>query len=182
MSSKAGVVSAVWMRLRSELRTRWRAWLGLALLIGLLLFDLFQRGLSCVLGQAVVAVAVYEQCLVRCINDLLGRRGGIQHQLVQFIELSLLRFRLVRVLCLRAYAGSENTAEQHRNRNCRNPPIPLHAVTALPFWILNPSASLYEATILPPVPISPAMTIRESGEIILLCNVRSTGRAPYAGS
>lgn len=30
-----GVVSAVWMRLRSELRIRWRAWLGLALLIGL---------------------------------------------------------------------------------------------------------------------------------------------------
>src|SRR6266704_6986443 len=29
------VVSAVWMRLRSELRARWRAWLGLALLIGL---------------------------------------------------------------------------------------------------------------------------------------------------
>ncbi|HMI26108.1 MAG TPA: FtsX-like permease family protein [Streptosporangiaceae bacterium] len=28
-------MSAVWMRLRSELRTRWRAWLGLALLIGL---------------------------------------------------------------------------------------------------------------------------------------------------
>src|SRR5438445_12092734 len=28
-------VSAVWMRLRSELRTRWRSWLGLALLIGL---------------------------------------------------------------------------------------------------------------------------------------------------
>src|SRR5690242_20520798 len=28
-------VTAVWMRLRSELRTRWRAWLGLALLIGL---------------------------------------------------------------------------------------------------------------------------------------------------
>jgi hypothetical protein len=27
-------VSAVWMRLRSELRTRWRPWLGLALLIG----------------------------------------------------------------------------------------------------------------------------------------------------
>lgn len=30
-----GVVSAVWMRLRAELRIRWRAWLGLALLIGL---------------------------------------------------------------------------------------------------------------------------------------------------
>jgi len=30
-----GVVSAVWMRLRSELRIRWRAWLGLAVLIGL---------------------------------------------------------------------------------------------------------------------------------------------------
>jgi hypothetical protein len=28
-------VGAVWMRLRSELRARWRAWLGLALLIGL---------------------------------------------------------------------------------------------------------------------------------------------------
>jgi hypothetical protein len=28
-------VGAVWMRLRSELRTRWRSWLGLALLIGL---------------------------------------------------------------------------------------------------------------------------------------------------
>src|SRR6266446_2984799 len=28
-------VSAVWMRLRSEIRTRWRSWLGLALLIGL---------------------------------------------------------------------------------------------------------------------------------------------------
>src|SRR5438105_818236 len=36
MSSEGrGVVSAVWMRLRSELRTRWRAWLGLAVLIGL---------------------------------------------------------------------------------------------------------------------------------------------------
>src|SRR5205823_1078976 len=33
--SEAGVVGAVWMRLRSELRTRWWAWLGLALLIGL---------------------------------------------------------------------------------------------------------------------------------------------------
>src|SRR2546429_8966222 len=32
---RRGVVSAVWMRLRSELRPRWRAWLGLALLIGL---------------------------------------------------------------------------------------------------------------------------------------------------
>jgi hypothetical protein len=30
-----GVVSAVWMRLRSELRIRWRAWLGLAVVIGL---------------------------------------------------------------------------------------------------------------------------------------------------
>jgi hypothetical protein len=30
-----GDVSAVWMRLRSEIRTRWRSWLGLALLIGL---------------------------------------------------------------------------------------------------------------------------------------------------
>src|SRR5213593_4562675 len=30
-----GGVGAVWMRLRSELRTRWRSWLGLALLIGL---------------------------------------------------------------------------------------------------------------------------------------------------
>src|SRR6266568_1416363 len=29
------VVSAVWMRLRSELRARWRSWLGVALLIGL---------------------------------------------------------------------------------------------------------------------------------------------------
>jgi len=29
------VVSAVWMRLRSEIRTRWRSWLGLVLLIGL---------------------------------------------------------------------------------------------------------------------------------------------------
>jgi hypothetical protein len=28
-------VSAVWMRLRSEIRTRWRSWLGLTLLIGL---------------------------------------------------------------------------------------------------------------------------------------------------
>jgi hypothetical protein len=28
-------VGAVWMRLRSELRARWRSWLGLALLIGL---------------------------------------------------------------------------------------------------------------------------------------------------
>ena len=28
-------MSAVWMRLRSEIRTRWRSWLGLALLIGL---------------------------------------------------------------------------------------------------------------------------------------------------
>jgi hypothetical protein len=28
-------VSALWMRLRSEIRTRWRSWLGLALLIGL---------------------------------------------------------------------------------------------------------------------------------------------------
>jgi hypothetical protein len=34
-SEGGGVVSAVWMRLRSELRSRWRAWLGLALLIGL---------------------------------------------------------------------------------------------------------------------------------------------------
>jgi hypothetical protein len=32
---RRGVVSAVWMRLRSELRIRWRSWLGLALLIGL---------------------------------------------------------------------------------------------------------------------------------------------------
>jgi FtsX-like permease family len=32
---RRGDVSAVWMRLRSELRTRWRLWLGLALLIGL---------------------------------------------------------------------------------------------------------------------------------------------------
>src|SRR5215475_3642350 len=32
---EAGGVSAVWMRLRSEIRTRWRSWLGLALLIGL---------------------------------------------------------------------------------------------------------------------------------------------------
>src|SRR5437764_11054685 len=30
-----GAVSAVWMRLRSEIMTRWRSWLGLALLIGL---------------------------------------------------------------------------------------------------------------------------------------------------
>ncbi len=30
-----GDVSAVWMRLRSEMRTRWRSWLGLALLVGL---------------------------------------------------------------------------------------------------------------------------------------------------
>ena len=30
-----GVVSAVWMRLRAELRIRWRAWLGLAVVIGL---------------------------------------------------------------------------------------------------------------------------------------------------
>src|SRR5437763_15964238 len=29
------MVSAVWMRLRSELRIRWRPWLGLALVIGL---------------------------------------------------------------------------------------------------------------------------------------------------
>src|SRR2546428_10391980 len=28
-------MSAVWMRMRSELRSRWRAWLGLALLFGL---------------------------------------------------------------------------------------------------------------------------------------------------
>ena len=28
-------MSAVWMRLRSELRIRWRAWLGLAVVIGL---------------------------------------------------------------------------------------------------------------------------------------------------
>jgi hypothetical protein len=28
-------ISAVWLRLRSELRARWRSWLGLALLIGL---------------------------------------------------------------------------------------------------------------------------------------------------
>ena len=32
---RRGVVSAVWMRLRSELQARWRSWLGLALLIGL---------------------------------------------------------------------------------------------------------------------------------------------------
>jgi hypothetical protein len=32
---RRGAVRAVWMRLRSELRTRWRSWLGLALLIGL---------------------------------------------------------------------------------------------------------------------------------------------------
>src|SRR6266849_2827649 len=32
---RRGVVSAVWMRLRSEVRTRRRSWLGLALLIGL---------------------------------------------------------------------------------------------------------------------------------------------------
>jgi putative ABC transport system permease protein len=32
---RRGTVRAVWMRLRSELRTRWRAWLGLVLLIGL---------------------------------------------------------------------------------------------------------------------------------------------------
>ena len=30
-------MGAVWMRLFSELRIRWRAWLGLALVIGLLL-------------------------------------------------------------------------------------------------------------------------------------------------
>jgi hypothetical protein len=32
---RRGVVSAVWKRLRSEIRTRWRSWLGLVLLIGL---------------------------------------------------------------------------------------------------------------------------------------------------
>ena len=31
---RRGAVSAVWMRVRSELRARWRPWLGLALLIG----------------------------------------------------------------------------------------------------------------------------------------------------
>src|SRR5512142_280009 len=32
---RRGHVSAVWMRLRAEARSRWRAWLGLALIIGL---------------------------------------------------------------------------------------------------------------------------------------------------
>src|SRR5215212_2029936 len=38
-------MSAVWMRLRSEMRARWRSWLGLALLIG-------------IAGGAAVAAAV----------------------------------------------------------------------------------------------------------------------------
>ena len=35
VGQRRGFVGAVWMRLRSELRTRWRSWLGLAVLIGL---------------------------------------------------------------------------------------------------------------------------------------------------
>ena len=100
-------MSAVWMRLRSEIRTRWRSWLGLALLIGLT-------------GGAAVAAAAGArrvQILIQAVHDQqqvtvfgVDALGGALPQRPELMELRDRRVLLQQVGQLRDHRSQKPRA------------------------------------------------------------------------